>query len=223
MRFFFGFPGEVVADGFHRLADGSLFLDLLATASEVILGFICGNLIGTFIGVSLWYSKTTMSIARPYITLLGAMPVFALAPLLIIWFGTGLFSKIVIATLSTVFVALTQAYTGASGVSTEHLRLMQTFGATRHQTFRKVVAPASIVWVLSAFRLNVGFAILGAFVGEFISSNMGIGHLILVAMGLFDTSLLLLGVFLLSAMAFVLDWLVQKLELPLRRAVVNYL
>jgi NitT/TauT family transport system permease protein len=128
-----------------------------------------------------------------------------------------------IATLSTVFIALLQAYTGASEVSPDYLRLMRTFGANKNQTFRKVIAPASIVWVMSAFRLNVGFAILGAFIGEFISSNRGLGHLILVASGLFDISLVLCGVLLLICTALILNFAISKIEAPLKHLVVRYL
>lgn len=175
------------------------------------------------IGLGLWYSKLAFVMARPYVIGLGSAPIFAFAPLLIIWFGTGMFSKVMVAALSTVFVALMQSYTGASEVSNDYLRLMRTFGATQGQTFRKVVAPSSIVWVLSAFRLNVGFAILGAFIGEFISSSSGLGHLILVASGLFDISLMLCGVVLLSGLAFVLYFLVGQLEPRLKRFVVAHL
>lgn len=203
--------------------DGSLPIDLGATFLEASVGFILGNVVGTAVGLSLWYSKTAFQIARPYIITLGSAPIFALAPLLIIWFGTGMFSKIMIAALSTVFVALLQSYTGAAEVSNDYIRLMKTFGATKNQTFRKVIAPAAIVWVISAFKLNVGFAILGAFIGEFISSNMGLGHLILVASGLFDISLVLCGVFMLVCIALFLTWVVGKLEAPLKHLVAKHL
>jgi NitT/TauT family transport system permease protein len=99
---------------------------------------------------------------------------------------------------------------------------MRTFGATKHQTFRKTVAPAAIVWVTSAFKLNVGFAILGAFIGEFISSSRGLGHLIVVASGLFDISLVLCAVYANGDRARG-DRLVEFLEAPLKRVVVKYL
>jgi NitT/TauT family transport system permease protein len=221
--FFFGLPSKIGAYLFSKTMDGSLPVDVMTTLTEVLLGFIIGNLLGTLVGLSLWYSKTAFLISRPYIIALGSAPIFALAPLLIIWFGTGLFSKIMMATFSTVFIALFQAYTGASEVSNDHIRLMQTFGATKNQTFRKVIAPSSIVWVMSAFRINVGFAILGAFIGEFISSNRGLGHLILVASGLFDISLVLCGVLLLICMALAFNLVISKLEAPLKRLVVKYL
>jgi NitT/TauT family transport system permease protein len=221
--FFFGSPSKIGSYLVQKTLDGSLARDVYVTLIEAVVGFLVGNVAGTAIGLGLWYSKLAMAISRPYVIALGAAPIFAFAPLLVIWFGTGMFSKIMIATLSTVFVALTQSYTGASEVSEDFLRLMRTFGATRTQTFRKVVAPASIVWVISGFRLNVGFAILGAFIGEFVSSNVGLGHLILVASGLFDISLVFCGVICLCGLALLLNFLVGQLEQPLRRGIVRYL
>lgn len=128
-----------------------------------------------------------------------------------------------IATLSTVFIALSQSYTGASEVRSDYIKLMHTFGANKHQIFRKVVAPSSIVWVISGFKMNVGFALLGAFIGEFISSNQGLGHLILVASGLFDISLVLCGVILLIVIALILNFVITKIEQPLKHLIVKYL
>jgi NitT/TauT family transport system permease protein len=223
LLFFFGSPSRIARYLFIKTLDWSLPIDFAITFAEALAGFIIGNVVGAIIGLGLWYSRTAFVISKPYIVALGSAPIFALAPLLIIWFGTGILSKIMIATLSTVFIALLQAYTGASEVSTDYIRLMRTFGARKNQIFRKVIAPASIVWVMSAFRLNVGFAILGAFIGEFISSNRGLGHVILVASGLFDIPLVLCGVLLLVCMALVLNFAISKIEAPLKRLVVRYL
>ncbi len=197
--------------------------DFTTTLGEVVAGFLIGNLVGTALGLALWFSRHVFLIARPYIVALGSAPLITLAPLLIIWFGTGFTAKVLIVAFSTVFVSLFQAYSGASEVDPEYLRLMQSFRATKLQTFRKVVAPAAIVWVMAAFRMNVGFAILGAFLGEFISSSQGLGHLIVVATGLFDISLVLCALFLLIAMALVLNYLVSHAEEPLKHLIVKYL
>jgi NitT/TauT family transport system permease protein len=98
---------------------------------------------------------------------------------------------------------------------------MNSLGANKAQVLRKIVAPSALVWVMAAFRMNVGFAVLGAFIGEFISSSHGLGHMILVASGLFDISLVLAGVLVLSAIALALTWLVQACEAPLRSTIVR--
>lgn len=223
LAFYFGSPSEIMSYVTGRIGDGSLLNDSMVTLSETVLGFLIGNVLGVVIGMALWYSRSAFVISKPYVIALGAIPIFALSPLLIIWFGTGLLSKVMIAALSTVFVALFQAYTGASAVDPSYVRLMKSMGATRSQVFRKVIAPASIVWVTAAFKLNVSFALLGAFIGEFISSTEGLGHLILVASGLFDMSLVLTGVLFMALIALGLNALVIRLERPIMSLVVRAL
>lgn len=215
--FLFGAPSQVISYLVKGIADGTLLIDTAVTAFEAIAGFLLGNVIGASVGLALWSSRTVFNLAKPYIITLGSAPVFALAPVLIIWFGTGILSKVVIATLSTLFVALFQAYRGAMEVNEEQIQMLKSFGATQAQVFQKIVVPSSMVWVVSAFKLNIGFALLGAFIGEYISSERGLGHLILVAGGLYNVSLLLTGVFLMVIIALVLDAVVGKLEVPLRR------
>jgi len=220
--FFFGSPSKIASYFMSRLADGSLLTDFGTTLGEVVAGFVIGNVLGTAIGLALWFSRPVFLVARPYIIALGSAPLITLAPLLIIWFGTGFMAKVLIVAFSTMFVALFQAYTGASEVNPEHLKLMQSFRATKMQTFQKVVAPAAIVWVMAAFRMNIGFAILGAFLGEFISSSQGLGHLIVVASGLFDISLVLCAVFSLVGMALALTYLLSHIEKPIKHLIVKY-
>ncbi len=222
-EFYFGAPSEIAFYLFTKTVDGTLIVDTLTTLFETVAGFVLGNLGGLLIGVALWYSKSAFDIAKPYIIALGSAPVFALAPILIVWFGTGIFSKVMIAALSTVFVAMFQAYTGAGQVDERYTSLMRSFGASKWQVFRKVVAPAALVWVISAWRLNVGFALLGAFIGEFISSSQGLGHLILVAGGLFNISLVLCGVLLFTAIALLLNWVISFVEPHLQRSLVRWL
>jgi len=221
--FYFGLPSRIWGYVVAKSMDGSLPRDILVTLGEALIGFVLGNFLGTLIGLSLWFSNSLFRIAKPYIIALGSAPIFALAPLMIIWFGTGLFSKIMMATLSTVFVALFQAYTGAAEVDKTYLKLLQSMKASKTQVFRKVIAPSSVVWVLSAFKINVGFALLGAFIGEYISSSEGLGHLILVASGLFDISLVLTGVLFLMVIAVSLSWLAGKLESPIKKLVAKSL
>src|SRR4051812_2820707 len=139
LAFFFGAPSRILALFVARVSDGSLVADFVVTLSEVTVGFLLGNIIGTALGLAFWFSRTVLLIARPYVIALGSAPLITLAPLIIVWFGTGYFSKVVVVGFSTVFVALFQAHTGTVDVNAQYLRVMQTFKASKIQTFRKVI------------------------------------------------------------------------------------
>ena len=218
--FFFGSPAGFWRELAAGVADGSLLLDAAVTGSEALTGFVIGNLVGAGAGLALWHSAWLFRTLRPYIIALGSAPLFALAPLIVVWFGTGFTAKVVLASLSTVFVALMQAYKGAEEVDPRCVDLIRSFGGGPGQIFRKVVVPSAAVWVMAAFRLNIGLALLGAFLGEYISSERGLGHVILVAGGLYNISLILAGVFLIAVLAWLLAWLVGTIERPLTQWLV---
>jgi NitT/TauT family transport system permease protein len=189
-----GSPGGILREFRVLAAIGSLPRDISVTALEAVLGFAAGTALGTAIGLLMWTSRTVFIIARPYLVALGAVPVFALGPVLIFWFGTDIWSKVVLGFLSTFVVALVQAYTGAIEADPNLIRLTQAFGGTRSQAFFKIIIPSATIWVLSGVRLNIGMALLGSFIGEFISSRMGLGHLIITAEGLYNVNQIWVGV-----------------------------
>lgn len=221
--FFYGSPSKIAIAFYNNLFNGTLLVDFFVTFSEASLGFIIGNILGVLIGLSLWFSNSAFKIAKPYILIFGSAPIFALAPLMMIWFGVGMFSKVMMAVLSTVFIALYQAYSGASNVSPAQISFIKSWGAGKQMIFRKIIVPSSMVWVISAFRMNIGFALLGAFIGEYISSRAGLGHLIKVQTGLFNISQVLLGVIMMAVIAIILNYLVALIEKPLKKALVKYL
>jgi len=216
-RFFFSEPGAVLMALWSGVASGELLRHTAVTGFEALLGFAIGTTCGAVIGLSFWYWAPVGRMARPYIVAAGAVPVFAIAPMVIVWFGIGIFAKVMVAVLSTLFVAITQAYQGATNVDPRYLRLMAVLGGTRKQSFIKVVAPSALQWVLNSMRLNVGLALAGAFVGEFISSQQGLGWYILRAASLFDVSRVLAGCVVLATLALVLNAGVDALERTLTR------
>lgn len=209
LNFLFGKPSAILAVLVQRLLNGSILVDMGITALEAFFGFVLGTAIGVVIGLALWFSPRAAKLAKPYIVAFGSIPVLALAPLLIVWFGTQLEMKIAMATIGTVFVALLQAYEGARNVDPDEIRLLRIFGATRTQTFQKIVMPSSLVWVFASLKLNVGFALLGAFIGEFISSDRGLGHLVLRAGSLYDVPLVFAGSLMIVLLAFIFNWIVE--------------
>jgi NitT/TauT family transport system permease protein len=212
LRFFLASPVDVALALRDAGLSGELLTHTAVTLGETLAGLAIGTTSGVLLGLSLWYWPLAAHMIRPYVMAAGAVPVFALAPLMILWFGIGIAAKIMVAVIATIFVAMAQAYDGASQVRTQHLRLIHMLGGTRWQAFRKVVVPSALQWVMQAMRLNVGFALTGAFIGEFIASDRGLGYFIVRAASLYDMPRVLAGCVVLMLLSLLLSALVGRIE-----------
>jgi NitT/TauT family transport system permease protein len=218
--FMFGSPSAMAGFLVQMAKDGSLWRDTYVTGLETLLGFLVGNFVGTVIGLSLWYSRFVSRVLEPFVIALGSIPIIALAPIIIIWFGTGLISKVAMSTLSVVIVALVTSYKGAVGVDPDQFNLMRTLGASKFQIFRKLVVPASLADIFAGLRLTVGFALIGAIVGEFMSSSEGLGHAIFKAGSLYIIPKVFAALVATIALALLLTFVVGRTErrlMPWRR------
>jgi NitT/TauT family transport system permease protein len=218
--FMFGSPSAIFGFLGQMARDGSLWRDTYVTGLETLLGFVIGNFFGTLIGLLLWYSRFVSRVVEPFVIALGSIPIIALAPIIIIWFGTGLISKVAMSTLSVVIVALVTSYKGAIGVDADQINLMRTLGASKFQIFRKLVVPASLTDIFAGLKLTVGFALIGAIVGEFMSSSEGLGHAIFKAGSLYIIPKVFAALVATIALALLLTFLVGRIErllMPWRR------
>ncbi|MFK7882130.1 ABC transporter permease [Roseobacter sp.] len=210
--FLFGSPSAIFSFLVQMWADGSLFRDTYVTGLETMLGFVLGNLLGTMIGLSLWYSSFVARVAHPFIVALGSIPIIALAPIVIIWFGTGLASKVAMATMSVVVVAIVTSYKGALNVDPDQINMMRTLGAGKSVIFRRLVVPSAVSDIFSGLRMTVGFALIGAIIGEFMSSSEGLGHAIFKAGSLYNIPKVFAALVATIALALFLTWLVGLVE-----------
>ncbi|MBD3625250.1 MAG: ABC transporter permease [Rhodobacteraceae bacterium] len=208
----YGTPFGVLQSFMAQTADGSLLFHFWVTAQEVVLGFILGCTLGSACGLLLWLSPLWAKILHPYMIALNGVPKIALAPLIIVWFGLGMESKIAIAAIITFIVAFLQAYKGSQEVDPDLVKLTKSLGASQWQTFRTIVVPASMPWIVSALRLNVGFALIGAVVGEYISAEAGLGYMVYYAGQLYDLNSVWVGIFSLMIMALLLEAVVARIE-----------
>jgi NitT/TauT family transport system permease protein len=218
--FMFGSPSAIFGFLGQMARDGSLWRDTYVTGLETLLGFVIGNFFGTLIGLLLWYSRFVSRVVEPFVIALGSIPIIALAPIIIIWFGTGLISKVAMSTLSVVIVALVTSYKGAIGVDADQINLMRTLGASKFQIFRKLVVPASLTDIFAGLKLTVGFALIGAIVGEFMSSSEGLGHAIFKAGSLYIIPKVFAALVATIALALLLTFVVGRIErllMPWRR------
>lgn len=211
-EFYFSSPLKIASEFYLFFIEQNGFHHSYITFMETILGFLIGNIVGITIGLLLWFSKLVADISRPYLVALGALPIFALAPIMIVWFGIGVWSKIMMAALSTVIIAIVQSYQGAVNADERYIRLMKVFKASKGKIFKTIILPSSLIWVFNSMKLNIGAALLGAFIGEFIAAEAGIGYIIIKASGLFNMGLVFTGCIILMLMALLLYGVVFLFE-----------
>jgi NitT/TauT family transport system permease protein len=214
--YLYGRPSGIFAKAVTLFASGELPRDAALTAWEAIAGFLLGTMLGSTVGLLLWLFPTSAAVLRPYLIALNGLPKIALAPLIIVWFGIGISSKIAIAAIITFIVAVITAQQGAREVDEDLVKLMRSLGASRWKTWRTVIIPGAMPWIVSAFRLNVGFALIGAVVGEYIASKEGLGYMIYYAGVLYDLNAVWVGIAALTAVALLMYGAIDLLERRLR-------
>lgn len=210
--FLMGSPLGIGAEAWRMIGTGQLFTDTVATVQATVAGFLGGSILGSLCGLLLWYAKRLARILDPFFIALNGLPKIALAPMIIIWFGSGMFSKIALAFIATFVVAVLTAYQGSHQIDQSLVNMMRSLGATKRQIFAKLVIPATMPWIISAFRLNIGFALIAEVGGEFIASDRGLGRLIFVNGNLFNLNAVWVGVFALMAVAATLYFLITQIE-----------
>ena len=215
--FFFSSPTQIFRTAVTKWQSGQLPRDIAYTASSTLLGFILGTSIGSVAGLLFWFNRKVALIAEPWLIVLNALPKLALAPVLVIWFGIGFSSKVVLAFLMTVVVAAMSAYGGVQTVDPALHTLMISLGAKRRQIFTRLVVPSAMPSIITGLRVNIALAMAGSIVGEFIASDRGLGRMIVYAGTIFDLPLVWVGVVVLSIVSVLMYAAVVLLEKLLMR------
>ncbi len=205
-------PGEVWRRFLSAAADGSLLLHTGVTLLEVLLGLIFGVGLATVIGYLVAKSHALERVLSPYLVASQAIPLVAIAPLLVIWFGPGMFSKVLICALIVFFPVLVNTVVGVRAVPAPLYDLMHSLHATRAQVLLKLEVPAALPIFLGGLRIGATLSVIGAVVGELVGSDQGLGFLINVGRGQYDTALVFVAVFVLIALALCLYGIVAWLE-----------
>jgi NitT/TauT family transport system permease protein len=217
--FFWSQPSAILKTLQIFFTTGDAWTDIGFTFRSTIIGFLIGTIAGSALGLSFWWSRNYAAIVQPYIICFESLPKLALAPLIVLVFGIGLASKVAIATALTLVVSTLTAYAGVKAVDPDGEKLFYSLGATRLQVFRKLVIPSCLPWIISVLRVNIGLALTGAVVGEFIASQHGLGRAILYAGQTYDIALVWVAVLVLSTLAVVMYVTVSWIERALRKGV----
>ena len=210
--FFFGEPVKIFRVIWGWFTDGTIYPHLWVTLQETALAFAIGSVLGLAVGLWLGLSPTASALFDPYITAMNAMPRVVLAPIFMVWFGLGIWSKVALGVTLVFFIVFFNVYQGVKEVSPVVLNNTIMLGARRHQLLRHVYLPSATSWVFSSLHTAVGMAFVGAVVGEYLGSAKGVGYLIQQAEGAFDINTVFAGILVLTAFALVLDYAVGLAE-----------
>ncbi len=205
-------PEAVLNKAFQVLADGSLLRHVRVTLFEVLAGLALGSAAAVAAGYLLARNEWFERILSPYLMAAQSVPIVALAPLLVIWFGFGLLSKVLVCALVVFSPMLIATIVGLRSAPSDLLDLMQVLHASRWDTFAKIEVPSALPVLFGGLRLSVTLAVVGAVVGEFVGAQEGLGFLVNLAKGLFDTPLMFVALGTLVVMAMALYLCVLALE-----------
>jgi NitT/TauT family transport system permease protein len=215
--FFFGEPLVVLQRIRDWFVGGRIWPHLGVTVLETVLAFVIGTALGVAAGLWLALSATAAALLDPYIKALNSMPRVILAPIFAVWFGLGIWSKVLLGVTLVFFIVFFSVYHGVREVSPVLIANVRMLGAGKRQLLRYVYLPSAAAWVFSSLHASVGMAFVGAVVGEYLGSAKGVGYLILQAEGVFDINTVFAGVIVLTTCALILDRIVTILERRLLR------
>ena len=205
-------PLEVWLRFLTAASDGSLFINTGVTLVEILLGLFAGAGLATLLGYLIAKSRALERILSPYLVASQAVPLVAIAPLLVIWFGPGMFSKVLICGLIVFFPVLVNTVVGVRAVPPALQDLMHSLHASRGQILVKLEVPAALPVFLGGLRIGATLSVIGAVVGELVGSDSGLGFLINIGRGQYDTALVFVAVFMLIALALCLYGAVAWME-----------
>jgi NitT/TauT family transport system permease protein len=205
-------PGIVWERFITSVQSGTLQIHTTSTFSEVIGGLLIGISIAALLGYLLAKSRTAERLLAPFIVASQSIPIVAIAPLLIIWFGSGRLSKVLISAMIVFFPILVNTIVAVRSVPEDLRDLMRSLQATRWQVFSKLELPAAMPVLLGGLKIGATLSVIGAVVGEFVAADEGLGFLINLARGMYDTAMVFVAVFTLIGMALMLYSIVAILE-----------
>jgi NitT/TauT family transport system permease protein len=205
-------PSRIARAAIEMFADGSIWYDIQVSGCEFLVGYGAVIVIGLPLGILMgWYSRIN-AVFEPFVSALYATPRIALLPLVMIWFGIGLMSKIAIVFLGAIFPILVNTITGVRTVNADFVKVARSFGCNDWQMFLTVALPSSVPLLLTGLRLGLGHALVGIVVGEMYGATHGLGFLIATAGARFQTDKVMVGIILIAGAGVALTGLLRLVE-----------
>jgi ABC-type nitrate/sulfonate/bicarbonate transport system permease component len=196
---FISAPSRIFRAGWTLITDGEIWPHIKVSGTEFLLGYALAAIVGIPLGLATgWYRRLSFTLG-PFVDTLNAVPRLTLMPLLIIWFGIGIWSKVVVVFLGAVLPLLIAAHAGVTTNEARFVRVARSFGASQLKIFSSIILPGTVPFIFTGLKYGAGRALLGVVVGELYAATAGVGHLIGTAGNTFQTDVLFFGVLLFTA------------------------
>lgn len=199
--FLFSYPSDIWDLFVRYLKNGEIFKHVGVSVMENVIGFSLGTILGILVAILLWWSDFISKVLDPYLVVLNSLPKAALAPIIILWAGTGYTGIIATAIAVSIVVTILNVYNGFKDVDEDKIRMLKTFGANKYQILKKVILPSNVPAMISSLKINIGLSWVGVIVGEFLISKAGIGYLIIYGQQVFKMDLIMMSIIILAIFA----------------------
>lgn len=210
--FFFSSPSAVCSKIYTMFIDGSLLYHTGTTFMETILSFLLVTILSIIFAILLWYQELVAKILEPFFVALNSLPKSALAPLLIVWLGTGSKTIIIAGISVAIFGSIMNLYTGFNQIDPDYEKLILTLGGTKKDIMNKIVFPYSVPLFITNMKINIGLCLVGVIIGEFLAARKGLGYQIIYGTQVFQLDLVITSIILLCAIATILYLVIHQLE-----------
>ncbi len=208
----FSSPSKIIATIGNLYSSGELFYHIGITLYETLLGFVISTILGVLIAILLWWSETLRKILDPYIVVLNSLPKIALGPIVIIWFGAGMQSIVVICVLITIIITIISMLNAFRGCDKDKILLLRSMGASKFQILYKLILPASVPQFIAVLKISIGMSWVGSIMGEYLISSAGLGYLIVYGSQVFKLDLVMASTLILCVLASIMYVIVNYIE-----------
>lgn len=205
-------PSDVIKLLYQYIVNNEIWSHTFISVFETLIGLVIGTILGILIAFILWYFPLIQKVSKPYMNLLNCLPKTALAPIIIIWAGTGVRGIVVVAISILLIITILSAYNFFINVDEEKIKMFESFKASRMKIFLKLIFPSNALNIFSIIKINLGLSWVGVIVGEFLVSKKGLGYLIMYGGQVFKLDLVMMGVLVLSICAFLMYIFIEKIE-----------
>jgi ABC-type nitrate/sulfonate/bicarbonate transport system permease component len=209
---FLSSPSRVYASAIDLVTTGELWPDLIVSAQSFIWGYLGAVAVAVPLGLIIGWNRRAQYMVQPFIDIMNAVPRITFLPILVLWFGIGIWSKIAVVFLGAVIPITIATYSGVRSNEARFVRVARSFGASSFKMFTSIILPGTVPFIFTGLKYGAGRALLGVVVGELYASTAGIGHMIAEAGNTLQTDVVFVGVLIFTVAGLIINAVLDRVE-----------